>query len=547
MAREDAAELPTEPVRLDELAHAYDGDADVAVEADGATWVRGDRDALERALANLVDNARRHGPPGGRVEVECGRRRRGGMADGQRQRPRHRRRPGGSRNRALLARARRGGRRRLRAGLALVRATAERHGGSLVIDGSASRSIFPLSNRSQKARLQPNLTCQRQGAANEHSAADIHSSARDRGPGDRDRVRRDRLCRQHAQRPQAASAIAGCGHPLGPRGPAGQRCHGADCVHRPPAPDRASWCSLLTAADGATGRLWAGGGQLRLELQASTGDTEIGFDGHVPDGLRRGLQHRLHDGVAPGRWRPYYGGTSARQVPSISDIRQALQPLLQHVSLAGPVPTNIGGQPAYTVRISPKHSAGLLGSVELGWDAAHGVPLKVAVFSQGDSTPVLSLKATSISFGSVPASDLSVSMAPGAKVVHVTAPTHMPGDSDSHGKSEVSGVNAVAHALSFPLSAPAQLVGVPRRTVRLVESLSSKGAMVVYGRGLGAILVLAAAERRVGQSQHVVVAADGRRARRGCPRAFHRTWHRHPVGSGRCPLHVDRIPPGTGR
>ena len=123
-------------------------------------------------------------------------------------------------------------------------------------------------------------------------------------------------------------------------------------------------------------------------------------------------------------------------MPSIADIRQALPPLLQHVSLAGPVPTNIGGQPAYTVRISPKHSAGLLGSVELGWDAAHGVPLKVAVYSQGDSTPVLSLKATSISFGSVPASDLRVSLAPGAKVVHVTAPTHMPGpSSDGHAVS----------------------------------------------------------------------------------------------------------------
>jgi hypothetical protein len=185
-------------------------------------------------------------------------------------------------------------------------------------------------------------------------------------------------------------------------------------------------------------------------------------------------------------------------VPGVSEIRATLQHLLQHASLAGPVPTNIGGQPAYTVRISPKHSAGLLGSVELGWDATHGVPLKVAVYSQGDSSPVLALKATSISFGPVPASDTRISFAPGAKIVHVTAPSHMANDQTGAKHPEVTGAKAVAGSLSFPLSAPASLVGVPRQTVRLVQSSSSKGAMVVYGHGLGAIVVL---EEPLGSTQ----------------------------------------------
>jgi hypothetical protein len=103
---------------------------------------------------------------------------------------------------------------------------------------------------------------------------------------------------------------------------------------------------------------------------------------------------------------------------------------------------------------------------------------------------VLSLRATSISFGRVAASNLRISLAPGAKVVHVTAPTHMDGSDNDARQPDVSGVKAVAGALAFPLSAPAQLVGVPRQTVRLVESSSSKSAMVVYGHGLGAILVL---------------------------------------------------------
>lgn len=242
---------------------------------------------------------------------------------------------------------------------------------------------------------------------------------------------------------------------------------------------------------GATGRVWAGGGRFRLELQASTGDTEIGFDGRTLTVYDVASNTAYVMALHQGSWQPYGSGETARGVPSVADISSALKPLLQHVALAGPVPTNIGGQPAYTVRVSPRHSAGLLGSVELGWDAAHGVPLKVAVYSQGDSSPVLSLKATSISFGRVPASSLRVPLAPGARVVHVAAPTHM--DTDDHGGKEqpdVSGVKAVANALGFPLSAPAALVGLPRQTVRLVESESSKAAVVVYGHGLGAILVL---------------------------------------------------------
>lgn len=242
---------------------------------------------------------------------------------------------------------------------------------------------------------------------------------------------------------------------------------------------------------GATGRVWAGDGRLRLELQASTGDTEIGFDGRRLTVYDVASNTAYVMALRQGGWHSYPGDAGTRHVPSVTDIRQMLQPLLQHAMLTGPVPTNIGGRPAYTVRVSPRHSAGLLGSVELGWDAAHGVPLKIAVYSQGDSSPVLSLKATSISFGRVPASDLHIPLAPGAKVMHVTAPTHM--DAGGHGAAhqpEVSGARTVAHALAFPLSAPAQLVGVPRQTVRLVASSDSKGAMVVYGRGLGAILVL---------------------------------------------------------
>ena len=48
-------------------------DRDLALEAPARPLrIRGSRDALERAVGNLLDNALRHSPPGGTVEVRLG-------------------------------------------------------------------------------------------------------------------------------------------------------------------------------------------------------------------------------------------------------------------------------------------------------------------------------------------------------------------------------------------------------------------------------------------------------------------------------------------
>ncbi|HEV7639881.1 MAG TPA: HAMP domain-containing sensor histidine kinase [Gaiellaceae bacterium] len=57
LSREEAAEPPRDDVRLDALARAAGADR---LDAESVT-VAGDRAALERALGNLVENARRHG------------------------------------------------------------------------------------------------------------------------------------------------------------------------------------------------------------------------------------------------------------------------------------------------------------------------------------------------------------------------------------------------------------------------------------------------------------------------------------------------------
>jgi two-component system, OmpR family, sensor kinase len=143
LAREDAAgPVPAEPVRLDQLALARAA-ARVTVDAPAPVAVRGDADALARALGNLIENALVHGPADGHVKVEV--RQAGSRAlvtvsdeglglhgdDAERAFERFWRasrpdRPPGS-----------------GLGLAIVRATAERHGGGVRVDGAAFTLDLP--------------------------------------------------------------------------------------------------------------------------------------------------------------------------------------------------------------------------------------------------------------------------------------------------------------------------------------------------------------------------------------------------------------------
>ena len=136
----------------------------------------------------------------------------------------------------------------------------------------------------------------------------------------------------------------------------------------------------------------------------------------------------------------------------------------------------MAGRAAYTVRISPKHDGGLLGAGEFAWDAIRGVPLRLAVYARGYSSPVLALKATDISYGPVSPGVFNISPPANAKVVQVQSPLgaaaavtmSRPGAKLRH-HPDVSGVAAVARRLSFPLRAPAKLVGLPRRSVDLLD------------------------------------------------------------------------------
>jgi outer membrane lipoprotein-sorting protein len=250
-------------------------------------------------------------------------------------------------------------------------------------------------------------------------------------------------------------------------------------------PNGASSTPLLT---GASGRLWVqSGGAFRLELQSDQGDTEIFGDGQrvsILDASSNTL-YRLPAGTPADPSKD----TGTHAPLTLAKIDDVLAKLGAHVDISGANPTTVGGQGAYETTLSPKHDGGLLGGLAVAFDAARGIPLRLAITAAGSSNPVLELEVTDISYGPVADSDVALTPPANAKVVDV-APADAPGatGSGSHPKPIV-GLAAVQAAAGFPVSAPDTLVGLTQQSVRLVDWNGTKVAVAVYGKGLGAIVV----------------------------------------------------------
>jgi len=235
---------------------------------------------------------------------------------------------------------------------------------------------------------------------------------------------------------------------------------------------------------GATGRLWlTNDGRGRLELQSDAGDVQIvwnkdkvtAYDASSNTVYTFNLPASATESSSPANGA----------APSLTQITDFLSNLGERADVSAAQPTDIAGRPAYNVTISPKHDGGLLGSAELAWDAEQGVPLRVAVYAQGSSKPVLELAATDISYGSVPASAVDVAPPAGAKTVDLSSAATPQNGSDK--TNAATGLAAVQAAVDFPVVAPDTLVGLPRKDVRTVKG---NNALVIYGQGLGAIVVV---------------------------------------------------------
>jgi outer membrane lipoprotein-sorting protein len=239
---------------------------------------------------------------------------------------------------------------------------------------------------------------------------------------------------------------------------------------------------------GGTGRVWVGqDGRFRLELQGDNGDPQITSDGDAVT---------IYDAATNTAYRANLpqdrqSSDPAKDTPpTLADIQTQLDKIMQSVNLSGAVPTDVSGRPAYNVRVTPKHDAGLLGAAEIAWDSQHGVPLRVAIYAAGDSSPVIELSLTGISYGAVADSVFDVAPPAGAKVVDFNPPSGSGDKSGGGDQKPVTGVDAVAKAVPFTLKAPDTLVGLPRHQVRLLDWQGDPAALVLYGRNLGGIAVI---------------------------------------------------------
>jgi two-component system, OmpR family, sensor kinase len=146
LSREEAATPLEDEVRLDRVARSLAAD-DVDIDASDVS-VAGDEDALQRAVSNLVENARAHGPAGGRISVSVARRGELALVSVEDEGPGP---AAADRDRAFerFWRARPVGE-GSGLGLAIVRATAERHGGRVTLERSRFTIELPTLRKASE-------------------------------------------------------------------------------------------------------------------------------------------------------------------------------------------------------------------------------------------------------------------------------------------------------------------------------------------------------------------------------------------------------------
>jgi outer membrane lipoprotein-sorting protein len=231
---------------------------------------------------------------------------------------------------------------------------------------------------------------------------------------------------------------------------------------------------------GASGRLWiAKDGRVRIELQAEKGDTEIFYDGKTVT-IYDGASSTLYRYTIPAGKEPDTA-THQHEVPTVAKIEEAIAHLKEHANLSEATPSNVAGQPAYTVRVSPKEPGSLIGGAELSFDSVHGVPLRAAIYSStNSSSPVIELAATEVSYGPVESSVFAFTPPAGTKIQEIGNSSSTPATSGhsadqeqpkltSHGQG-VSTIGVLESKVQSGSKTPSALEGLPKVSINGVSA-----------------------------------------------------------------------------
>jgi outer membrane lipoprotein-sorting protein len=233
----------------------------------------------------------------------------------------------------------------------------------------------------------------------------------------------------------------------------------------------------------ASGRLWVNADGGRLELQSDSGDAQIVWTTSKVT-VYDGTSNTAYVFDLPQSAEP--DPSTTNPLPSVDEITNFLARVGAHWSISSAQPDNVAGEEAYTVDVSPKQDGGLVGSAEIAWDALKGVPLRVAIYAKGSTTPALALEATDITFGPVSASTIAITPPANAKTVDLS--TGSGTQSGSGEPTPVLGVDAVLAAAPWAV-VPQSVTGLSLQDVRLVGPADSRAVVAVYGQGLGSVVV----------------------------------------------------------
>jgi outer membrane lipoprotein-sorting protein len=262
--------------------------------------------------------------------------------------------------------------------------------------------------------------------------------------------------------------------------------------------------SLATSPllSGASGRMWvSAAGEVRIELQAEKGDTQIVYDGSELE-LYDASSNTLYRLKAP-REESSATDQPSGSPPTLGEVEHALAHLSEHARVSAAEPADIGGRPAYEVKLSPQQGGSLFAGVSLAFDADNGVPLRAAVYSTQSSSPVLELTTSSISYGPVAESVFQIQPPADAKVEEVQIP-HEHANKESaekdHGQLTIHGHGPTAIAVleqrqhGSQSSLPAGLPHVKLGSVTATELQSELGTLLTFERAGIRYLVLGSLE-----------------------------------------------------